>query len=95
MIEVPSMEDAQPLGRSGTTDIHWLARDGHREPPGRILRDKIASLSLSDDAGQIFLAGEASAVKTIRQDLACRVPQANLHAEGYWLLGQSDHRDGG
>ncbi|MDQ0394823.1 siderophore-interacting protein [Labrys monachus] len=93
VIEVPSMDDAQPLRRSETTEVHWIARDGNHGPPGCLLEDRISSLSLSGEEGQVFLAGEAAAVKKIRRGLGRRVPQAIMDAKGYWLQGQADHRD--
>ena len=92
IIEVPSMDDVQPLRRFATSEIQWLARDGKRSP-GSLLVDRISSLSLPVAPGQVFLAGEGTAVRTIKQNLSRFIPLASLEAKGYWLLGQADHRD--
>ncbi len=93
IIEVPSPDDAQPLRRSATTEIHWLAREEQRRRPGSLLVDRISGLRLPVTTGQVFLAGEGNAVRTMNQDLARSVSPASIEAKGYWLLGQADHRD--
>ena len=95
VVEVPSLDDVQPLRRSAMTEIQWLAREEQRSRPGSLLADRISGLSLPVAMGQVFLAGEGIAVRTMKQDLARRVPQADMEAKGYWLLGQADHRDEG
>ncbi len=95
VVEVPTLDDVQPLRRSAVTEIQWLAREGQRSRPGSLLADRISGLSLPVAMGQVFLAGEGTAVRTIKRDLARRAPPAGMEAKGYWLLGQADHRDKG
>ena len=95
VVEVPTLDDAQPLRRSALTEIQWLAREGTHSRPGALLADTISGLSLPVATGQVFVAGEGTAVRTMKQDLARRVPPASMEAKGYWLLGQADHRDNG
>ena len=95
VVEVPSLDDVQPLRRSAATEIQWLAREGQRSRPGSLLADRLSGLSLPVALGQVFLAGEGTAVRTMKQDLARRVSPAGMEAKGYWLLGQADHRDKG
>ncbi len=93
VVEVPSIDDVQPLRASAAQKINWLPRATNSNPAGCLLEQKISSLAFPSGPGQIFLAAESTAVRRIKQDLARRVPQANMDAKGYWLLGQADHKD--
>lgn len=93
VVEVPSLDDVQPLRCPAITEVLWLTRQEKRSPPGSLLTDKISGLSIPATMGQVFIAGEGTAVRTIKRDLARFVPPAALEAKGYWLLGQADHRD--
>lgn len=92
LVEVPSQDDAQTLRCPAHADIQWLARAPGR-PPGSLLADAVAGLILPDEPGQVFAAGEATAIKRIKGDIVRRAQAAKLDAKGYWQLGASDHRD--
>ena len=89
-VEVPTSEDALPLGCDTAAEVHWLARDRTQSLPGLLLQDQIASTELASETGQVFLAGEATAVRRIKQDLVRRALQATIDAKGYWMVGQAD-----
>lgn len=93
VVEVPSLDDVQPLCDSGTTVFQWVAREDSGRVPGHLLQEMVAMLPLSDARAEVFLAGEATAVKAIKRDLAQRAPLARIDAKGYWLLGHADHKD--
>lgn len=92
LVEVPSQDDAQTLRCPAYADIRWLARVSGM-PPGSLLADAVAGLMLPDEPGQVFAAGEATAIKRIKGHIVRRAQAAKLDAKGYWQLGASDHRD--
>jgi NADPH-dependent ferric siderophore reductase len=92
LIEVPSKDDAQPLSGSMNADIQWLARSPGNTP-GSLVASRISELELPSEPGQVFAAGEATAIKRIKGDVMRRAQTTKLDAKGYWLLGASDHRD--
>ena len=93
LIEVPTEYDAQVLRASPAANIRWLPRNGAHDAPGTALATCVCGLSLPRGFGQIFLAGEAGAVRSMREDLARRAPEVGMDAKGYWRVGCADHRD--
>ena len=93
IIEVPSRADAQPVSCWPGVAIEWLARDGLAARYGSLLVQRLGNLDLAEGAGQVFVAGEAAAVRMIREDLARRAPHARVEARGYWRFGEADHRE--
>ena len=93
VIEVPSRDDIQQLRRPTAAQIEWLARDEEGAGYGALLVRHVGELNLAPGAGQVFVAGEAKAVRAIRKDIAARAPQTAIAAAGYWLFGSADHRD--
>ncbi len=93
IIEVPSPADAQPVSCPPGVAIEWLARDRSAARYGSLLVQRLSKLDLADGPGQVFVAGEAAAVRMIREDLARRAPHARVEAKGYWRFGEADHRE--
>ncbi len=90
VVEVPTTADIQSLHCYGATKALWNARDSSH-PVGRLLSKALDGLSLPSGPGEIFLAGEATVVRMMKQLLTLRVPQAGLQAKGYWQLGEASH----
>ena len=88
-VEVPADVDEQPLAAPAEMVVRWLPRDGAR--PGSRLVAAVQAWQAPSSRGQVFLAGEACAVKTLRM-LFSHLPPDLLDAKGYWALGQADHR---
>lgn len=89
-VEVPAAVDEQPLAAPAGTVVHWLPRHGAR--PGSRLVAAVQAWQAPSSRGQVFLAGEARAIRTLRM-LFSHLPPELLDAKGYWALGQADHRD--
>lgn len=90
-ISAPDAELALP-GHPGAI-IRWLLRRTGAEP-GAELIDALAHTALPDDV-RVWVAAEATAVRTIRRGLIARgLPVDRLVTRGYWKRGESDHPDG-
>jgi NADPH-dependent ferric siderophore reductase len=92
LIEIPSKDDAQPLSGSRNVDVQWLARSC-QNTPGSLLAGRVIQFDLPIEPGQVFAAGEGTAIKRLKSDIMRRAQTTKLDAKGYWLLGVSDHRD--
>jgi NADPH-dependent ferric siderophore reductase len=70
----------------------WLARGEPSEDDAKLLRDRLAGLALPPGDGYVWIAGEASIVRTLRDHMIDERghPKAWLKASGYWQRGQSD-----
>lgn len=73
--------------------VRWLVRPPDATP-GSELVDAFARAVLPDRQ-RVWIAAEASAVRTIRRGLLDRgVPVDHVVARGYWRHGHADHPDG-
>ena len=93
IIEVPSRTDTQPVLCPPGVAIEWIARDKPGARYGSLLIARLGDLDLAAGAGQVFVAGEAAAIRVIREDLTRRAPEARVEAKGYWRFGAADHRE--
>ncbi len=93
IIEVPCMDDAQLLQAGARVDIRWLPRDLYGAAPGAAMAACVSCLDFAPEPGEVFCAGEAVAVRSVRAELSRRAPQARVDAKGYWRMGHADHRD--
>ncbi len=89
-IEVPSPEDEQNLKVPPGTTLHWLPRTGSGFQPGEGLSEAVLRTRLPTTKGDVFIAGEATAVRKIREYAA---GAEHVDAKGYWFVGRADHRD--
>ncbi|MFD0274336.1 siderophore-interacting protein [Kitasatospora sp. NPDC127111] len=95
--EIATPEDTVPLpDRPGIT-TSWLARStgpgsfGH--PKGVLLTDTLLATDIPPGT-VAWLAGEATAVATLRRHLLSdwSLPREHVHAKGYWKHGEADHK---
>jgi len=92
-IEISAPDAEMPLPGHPGAIIRWLVRQADAEP-GSELIDAFAAAVLPDDV-RVWVAAEATAVRTIRRGLLARgVPVDRLVTRGYWKQGESDHPDG-
>jgi len=91
-IEVPTPEDRQSLTAPPSAEIRWLPRSEHKTQPGERFADAVCGMSLPPGDGQVFLAGEARAVRRIRDYASHSVGSVSIDAKGYWLFGTSCYR---
>ncbi|MER7706024.1 siderophore-interacting protein [Kitasatospora sp. NPDC097605] len=82
--EVEDRAEEQPLPGPAGTAVRWLHRDG--AAPGRRLVEAVAAADLPAGTPFAWLAGEASAVRTLRRHLVEErgVPKASVEFSGYW-----------
>ncbi|MFB6888323.1 siderophore-interacting protein [Kitasatospora sp. NPDC056327] len=84
LAEVADRAEEQPLPAPAGTAVRWLHRDGAE--PGRLLAEAVAAAELPAGVPFAWVAGEASAVRTIRRHLVDGrgVPKASVEFSGYW-----------
>lgn len=91
LIEVDGSADEMPLVAPGEDEVVWVHRDG--APRGERLVAAVTSLRFPAGTPQVFLHGEAGAVRTLRRHLLIdrEVPREHaLSVSGYWRLGRDD-----
>ncbi|MFB7469650.1 siderophore-interacting protein [Kitasatospora sp. NPDC056184] len=82
--EVADRAEEQPLPGPAGAAVRWLHRDG--AAPGRRLVEAVAAADLPSGTPFAWLAGEASAVRTLRRHLVEErgLPKASIEFSGYW-----------
>ncbi|GII99608.1 NADPH-dependent ferric siderophore reductase [Sediminihabitans luteus] len=97
VVEVGDASDEQALASSGELEVVWAHRTAASSPtPGVALVEAVARLGLGALAAergvpQVFLHGEAGAVRTIRRALRTDgLLGADASVSGYWRLGRDD-----
>lgn len=83
LVEIADEAEEQDL-----PDVRWLHRDR-----GERLTEAVAALDIPAGDTFVWLAGEATMVRTLRRDLVARgVPKKNIDFAGYWraTLTQDD-----
>ena len=95
VIEISDREEIQQINTSSQLDIRWLCRNDFASERVSPLEEALRSVELSSSGGQIFVAGETSAVRRICKYLLTErnVPRHLLHASGYWKRGEAAQRD--
>lgn len=94
-VEVADASEEQILGPRVGLHTTWL--HSRLESPGTTGQVELAvqGSSFSVDGCEAWIAGESSMVRSVRTHLMIerRMNPAAIHAQGYWKLGVSDHRD--
>ncbi|PRY40613.1 siderophore-interacting protein [Umezawaea tangerina] len=68
-LEVTDEHEEQPLSHNDNTTVHWLHRHHTPAAPGALLIDAIRQARFPPGAPFAWLAGEATAVRTLRRHL--------------------------
>ncbi|MGK5111856.1 MULTISPECIES: siderophore-interacting protein [unclassified Geodermatophilus] len=91
-VEVAEAADEQPLPTSPEVQVEWVHRAGGA--PGAALVAAVCAADLPDGSVQVFVHGEAGAVREIRRFLRAErdVPRELLSISGYWRLGRTEDR---
>ncbi|MFI6762834.1 siderophore-interacting protein [Micromonospora sp. NPDC050417] len=92
LAEVGAADDEVPLPVTPLTTVRWLAR-GDR-PAGDVLTTAVRGLAV-DERTAAFVAGEATAVRSIRKHLLdeAGLIRDRVVTRGYWKQGTVDHPD--
>lgn len=91
LIEADGPDDELPLDAPPQADVRWLRRAAD-EPHGAALLRELASLELPAGRPQLFLHGEAGAVRAIRRELLIErgLPREGHSISGYWKHRRDD-----
>ena len=91
-VEVENKLEQQPIPSPAIVHAHWITA---LSEPCQALCKTLLSHSLPSGPGYIWVAGESTAIRTLRlhylQDLA--LPKYRVSAKGYWKAGEGDHKD--
>lgn len=90
-VEVDGPRDEMSLAVPASAQVVWVHRAG--APRGERLVDAVTSMAFPAGTPQVFLHGEAGAVRTLRRHLLAdrQVPRdAAASISGYWRLGRDD-----
>ncbi|WP_066737152.1 siderophore-interacting protein [Cupriavidus sp. D384] len=86
-----------PLATGPHAEIHWIHRDEHRDehdqaaPEGSQLTPTLRWLSLPAGEGYVWAAGEAAAMREVRQYLVNErgIHKTRIRASAYWKRGNA------
>jgi NADPH-dependent ferric siderophore reductase len=70
--------------------VRWVEGTGAADTP---LEQAVADFVAPAGRGQIWVAGEAGAIRRIRNDLTTRFDGTQLMTRGYWRAGTTNHPD--
>ncbi len=87
VVEVDTPEDRVPLPDS----ITWRFREGAPAASSRTLVDAVAKLTLPDEPGIAYLAGEARTIQMVRRHLVGdrNWPRGNVITKPFWSPGKT------
>lgn len=92
VVEVASKSEQQPIPSPAIVRTNWVTA---LSEPCQALCKTLLAYSLPVGPGYIWIAGESTAVRTLRlhylQDL--ELPKHRVSAKGYWKKGEGDHKD--
>lgn len=91
VIEVITEEDRVDLGFPEGIEVHWVVNP-EPEAPNSVLEDTVMALPWMDGAVSVWVAGEFSASRALRQyfrhDRVVNKP--NTYVSCYWKIGETD-----
>ncbi|MCY1234549.1 hypothetical protein D9M72_471340 [compost metagenome] len=89
VVEVGDAAAQIPLPESAQCDVHWLHRGDALE--GSLLEGALRKLTLPCGEGYVWAAGEAAAMKAVRQYLVSErgIDKRRIRASAYWKRGDS------
>lgn len=89
VVEVGDAAAQIPLPTSAQCDLHWLHRGD--APEGSLLEAALRKLTLPGGEGYVWAAGEAAAMKAVRQYLVTErgIDKKRIRASAYWKRGVS------
>ncbi|PZF84023.1 siderophore-interacting protein [Jiangella anatolica] len=91
VVEVADAAEEQALTSAADLRVGWLHRDGAPAGTTGALERAVRSLDWPAGAVDVWVAGEAGEVRSIRRFAATdrAVERGRLHAFGYWRLGRA------
>jgi len=94
-VEVENSDEEQVLPSRARLDVTWLHRNGGSAPVGSLVQAAVHDCQLPVGNGRVWVACEASIMRTIRTHLLheCGLARESVHTHGYWKDGESNHPD--
>jgi NADPH-dependent ferric siderophore reductase len=94
-VEVNDASEEQAIETAATVNLTWLHRKGDGQIVARSLEEAAKSLGRPGENTVVWIAAEASIVKSLRTHALLRwgVDRKRLQAAGYWKRDESDHKD--
>ncbi len=89
VLEVADAAAQIALTSEASIAVHWLHRQDAAE--GSLLEPALRGLALPDGEGYVWAAGEAAAMRTVRQHLVNErgIGKARIRASAYWKRGDA------
>jgi NADPH-dependent ferric siderophore reductase len=91
--EVSDQSARIPLATGPHSEVHWIHRDEHGDdtPEGSQLTPTLRWLSLPEGEGYVWAAGEAAAMREVRQYLVNErgIHKTRIRASAYWKRGNA------
>lgn len=91
-IEVFGPDEERQFDTKGTVEVTWLHRGAEATDRNSLLTDAITAANLPPGRPYVWLAAEASAVKSLRRHLVNErgYDRADIYFAGYWRYGRSE-----
>lgn len=91
VLEVVDRSDQHPLQKPPGVSVQWVMNP-HPEKANQILVEAVKAIELPLGSGGVWIAGESSAVKTLRNHFKQELgfPRESVYASGYWQIGLSE-----
>ncbi len=89
-VEIADPSEEQDLQLPAGVEVRWLHRSDR--PVGGLLVEAVTALEIPAGTGQVFVHGEAGAVRALRRLLRVErgLPVAWLSISGYWRAGHDE-----
>ncbi|MGO4304493.1 siderophore-interacting protein [Cupriavidus sp. RAF12] len=87
--EVPDASAQVPLATGPRAEVHWLHREDNAA--GSLLVPAVRGLNLPEGEGYVWAAGEAAAMRAVRQHLVAErgIDKTRIRASAYWKHGNA------
>jgi NADPH-dependent ferric siderophore reductase len=94
-VEVEDASEELELESQADVQVSWLHNGNGQDVPGHLLEAVFRETDLADYRGRVFVACEASIMRTIRSHLlyAHGLDRGAIHTHGYWKAGTANHPD--
>ncbi|WP_243738149.1 siderophore-interacting protein [Cellulomonas shaoxiangyii] len=87
-LEVPTVEDVQPVDAPERVEVRWLVRADARAVPGALALRTVAAAALPPGRPYVFVVGEQALPQGVRRHLvAAGVAKPDIAFCGYWKHG--------
>ncbi len=94
-VEVTQPSETQQLTSPSRMAVNWLYPDPIDPAPGHKLSSVLSEFPLPSGNGKVWIACEASIMRSIKRHFLedCSLDRTDLHAQGYWKAGATNHSD--